>query len=191
MLDYQQYDALFLANPDNDATNYGVTVEQVGGAEYRCIGVHHLTPEENKGGAFVFLSVLDESGQRIPGAKVGWTWEGKPLPALNVWLDKGENEPPGHIGLSAGMVVSVWKGDIVNGLRCDHQADEEPQSFYVVFQRVATTPQPPGPVPPQPPIPGDLEARVDALEARVDVLTAAVDWIEQTWRKIGEALRGL
>ena len=163
--DHQSYNAKYLGldNLDNDAENYAVRVVEANAIEgetyWRVIGVHHLTPPENRGNRHVFIEALDEEGHRIqnPFVWAGWTWEGRrPDEAADpVPLDKPLNEPAGNIAMHFGQKVSVWiKGtnrqgtdasDVVQGIHTAHDDELGPNgekwnsnghhSFYVVFQR--------------------------------------------------------
>lgn len=183
--DFKAYNETYLKNaeagqpPINDAAAYGVRIVSAEVAEgesyWRVIGVHHLTPEENRGKHNVFLEALDENGQRVrnPIAWAGWTWEGRrPEEAANpVPLDKPDNEPANNIVMHFGQIVSVW----INGLTPDAAAISDQvenchtshpdelgpsgevwnsighHSFYVVFQRtrheggIVEPPEPPEP----------------------------------------------
>ena len=143
----------------NQATAYGVRIrdaEAAAGASYwRVIGVHHLSPEENRGDHHVYVEVLDEQGRRVKPANlaVHWTWEGRQPDqvAKPAALEKPDNEPLSNVPIARGAVLDVWlagdglPSDVVGGLRANH--DDEPgpgdnkwntrghHSFYVVFQR--------------------------------------------------------
>lgn len=157
---HDDFKAKALANPViNDAHGYGVDILPSASKEnWRIIGVHHLTGEENRGGHHLYLEALD--GERVRGF-VGWTWEGRQVgeKADPIVLDKPLNEPAGNIGLGAPQTVQAWmlgreindrdSSDVVTGIHTRH-ADEEAgntfghHSFYVVFQKtVATDPEPP------------------------------------------------
>jgi hypothetical protein len=163
--DHQSYNTDYLEEtlPTSDAGNYGVQIMETSATEgetyWRVIGVHHLTPSENRGNRHVFIEALDEEGRRVQGpfAWAGWDWEGRrqdevadPIP-----LDKPVNEPAGNIPMHFGQKVSVWiKGttrqgtaasDKVQGIHTAHADEPGPggvkwnsvghHSFYVVFQR--------------------------------------------------------
>ena len=147
----------------NDATDYGVQVmtppPAPGAAHWKAIGVHHLTPDENRGQHNAFVDILDEQGQplRDPHLRAGWSWEGRrpdedapPQP-----LDKGLAEPAGNVPLFRGALLEVWisdpnaVSDHVTRLSTDHPDEPNPDgeifnsighhSYYVVFQRVPAT----------------------------------------------------
>lgn len=148
----------------NDAeTQFGVRIQPAdvaaGETYWRVIGVHHLTPEENRFNHHIYIEALDEAGNRLVGPDpwAGWTWEGRepsqearPQP-----LDKGANEPAGNIPLGKRQIATVWingfasaaadKSDRVTNLHTGHPDEPRVQgelwnslfhhSFYVVFQR--------------------------------------------------------
>ena len=186
--DFQKYNESYLKNiaeggqPLNDAASYGVRLVEadapVGETYWRVIGVHHLTPEENRGKHNVYLEALDEAGQRVrdPFAWAGWTWDGRrpeeradPVP-----LDKPTNEPANNIVMYFGQIVSVWLNglapdgtalsDRVQNLHTNHPDEPGPggelwnsighHSFYVVFQRARREDDGGGGEPPEPPEPG-------------------------------------
>jgi hypothetical protein len=170
---HQQYIKQFLGKPGtNDAARLGVTVVPGGAGitQARCIGVHALTGDENRGMHNVFLEVLDEVGERIPSAAVAWTWYGREGDPLVVALDKPPNEPAGNYALEANMIdTECWVlgtvSDHVKGLTTRHP-DEPPGntyghwSYYVVFQVVG------GSVTPTPE-PTEPDAALDALRMAV------------------------
>jgi len=195
MFDFLAYNRAFLRQQgQNDAASYGVKIQKVGGARYRCIGVHHLTPDENGGNHHVYLDVLDAQGKRVYGIPIGWDWVGRTPaePARPVAVDKRAGEPGSNIGLGLGQIATVWvlgdgPSDRVYNLRTDHP-DEAPgntrghHSFYVVFQEgeaaPAPTPDPtPEPLPEPMPIPAtptEQQLR-EILAGIVPVLTNARD----------------
>ena len=139
----------------SDVAGYGISVQVVAGAQWRAIGLHHLTPSENVGKHNVYLDVLDENGKRLSNVKIGWTWVGRrpDEAAPPVVLDKPANEPAGNIALGMGQVVSVWVdgslSDVVKGMHTGHADEIEPpmnfagnttghHSYYVVFQRTGS-----------------------------------------------------
>lgn len=94
---------LFLERKGDFTTTalYGVEVLGISGSQYQVIGVHHLTPAQNRGMHNVFFDVLDEAGRRIRGARVGYRWEGMrseetPRPVV---CDKPDNEPAGNLNM--------------------------------------------------------------------------------------------
>lgn len=184
--------------PFNDATGYGVRIEPVtvqpGQKYWRCIGVHHLTPEENRGNHSVFLDALDENGNR-ENIWIGWTWEGRrpDEPARPVKIDKPATEAGADIAMHAGQKVDVWAigpnlyqtiaGDKVTNLHTGHP-DEAPgntwghHSFYVVWQwtTAGSGPEPEPPDPPDPPDP----AYTIASRVVYDITDSAGDFVART-----------
>lgn len=192
--DFKAYNETYLKNaeagqpPINDAAAYGVRIVPAEVAEgesyWRVIGVHHLTPEENRGKHNVFLEALDESGQRVrnPIAWAGWTWEGR-RPDENappVRLDKPDNEPGGNLSMWINQTISAWVTDddelsdaIVN-VHTRHK--DEPignsighHSFYVVWMLVEMG-QEPDPEPPLPEPEPENEAE-ELLQQIYDLIT--------------------
>ena len=157
--DFELYDQQFIHRPSaaavNDAQAYGVHVEAVqplpNQACWKVIGVHHLTPDENRSRHNAYVDILDEHGQRIrqSNLSLGWTWEGKSDgPAQPKQFDKPADEPATDVPIEGGMTVSMWmEGDgiseKVSGLHTRHP--DEPgsngggntyghHSYFVVFQ---------------------------------------------------------
>ena len=144
----------------NDAESYGVRVvatpPATGVVQWKVVGVHHLTPDENRSRHNAFVDILDEQGQplRNPDLRAGWSWEGRrpdedapPQP-----LDKSLNEPAGNVPLFKGAQLEVWisdpnaASDHVVRISTDHPDEPNPDgeifnsighhSYYVVFQRI-------------------------------------------------------
>lgn len=174
-LDINHYNALFLDTPGgNDATRYGAQIKPLlptDAQHFRCIGVHHLTPEENAGNHHIYLDVLDEQGQRIPQAQIEWTWTGRRLeePAPPATIDKPDTEPGTNIPINWAQTISVMvmgqPGDSVHNLHTRHPDEGENggntrghHSFYVVFQRATA-----GTTPPTPPPDADLVEKYNRL----------------------------
>lgn len=161
--DFGQYNQLFLnragADPVNDAAGIGVRVIPAtvtpGQPYWQIIGVHHLTPEENKGKHNLFAEIVDASGQRVrePALQLQWSWEGQqpgeasPAKAF----DKPGDEPATSLDLYGGQHVRAFvagdgcPSDMVENIHTNHPDQHGPggevwnstghHSFYVVFQR--------------------------------------------------------
>jgi hypothetical protein len=184
--DFQQLNRKYMTQPSNGAADYGATIMRSKAAnKWACIGIYHLTPEENRGRHNVFVECLDESGNRLRWPIINWTWAyGGPVQQKR--LDKPANEPAADIPIDKDATVSLWvadglSSDVVGELYTRH-ADESPgntwghHSFYVIFQRqtaIATPPiDPPTPTEPTPE-PLTLESlalRVVALEKRLNAM---------------------
>ncbi len=129
----------------NDATAYGVSIVEAevppGEPYWRVARVHHLTPAENGGNHHIYFDVLDETGQRIHGARLRITWDGG---EDYVTVDKPVNEPGTNFPMWRGQVCRVeaegLPSDQVLGLKSGHP-DEAPgntwfhHSFLVVYER--------------------------------------------------------
>jgi hypothetical protein len=147
-----------LAQPD---PKYDVrlqpTAAPAGATCWRIIGVHHLTPEENRSRHHAFVEVLDEQGQRVrnPNLKIGWTWEGRNEPDLTAPLEKNNDEPAGDVPIEKGVRLALWltgdglPSDRVFNLHCDHPDERAGNeilnsighhSYYIVFQRTTQAP---------------------------------------------------
>ena len=126
------------------------------GAPYwRLIGIHHLTPDENRARHSVYVDVVDEAGARLndPGLRLRWGWEGQrpdeaapPRP-----FDKPPSEPATNIDIYPQQQTWVeiegdgLPSDRVANLHSKHPDETGPNgelwnsighhSYYVVFQR--------------------------------------------------------
>jgi hypothetical protein len=140
----------------NDAVGYGVRVEtiesQPGQPYWKVIGVHHLSPDENRDRHNAFVEVLDEAGRRVKDGnlRLGWIWEGKADgPADPKRLDKSDDEPATDVPIEKNMTVTLWlegagASERVSGLHTRHEDETGPgggrnsrfhHSYYIVFQR--------------------------------------------------------
>jgi hypothetical protein len=190
---------IFRATPGrNDAATYGVTIVDVHGTEYRCIGVHLLSGSENGGQHNVFMEPVDATGKRVAGCVAGWTWKDRrpDEAAPPTALDKPPAEPAGNIPLGAGQIATVWLiapdgavlSDRVSGLTTAPDKPDQPgatrfhQSYFVCWQRGATVPVPPTP---DPTPDGDQAQRIADLEA---TLAAIVPILEEGRRHMVEAM---
>ena len=153
--DFEMLNRQFISNatPSNDAGSYGVSIQPAGVAAgsiyWKAVGIHHLTPDENRSRHNIFVDALNESGQRAKEMSVGWTREDNDHPPSSKRLDKPDNEPGTDIPIFDGT-FRVWidggePSDLVTGIHYRH-ADERNgrdeifnsfghHSFYVVFQR--------------------------------------------------------
>lgn len=181
MFDHKKWIGDFLENPGyNDAVKYGVFIVRNDDAPWKVIGVHHLTPNENRGNHHIFIDALNESGKRVKSATIEWDWEGrgadekKPNPLR---LDKPVNEVPNLQFYSAGQIISIWHpdGESVLDMRCDYPDEFGPNgevwnsighhSFFVVFQKVKQGIQIPKPIPSLPPdVPSPPPVQPGAME---------------------------
>ena len=155
--DFQGYNRHFISNrndePVNDAVRYGVGVHPAnvatGTTYWQVVGIHHLTPEENRSRRNIYVDVLDETGARRKDVQVGWNWEGNNEPPPEPKrLDKPDDEPGCDIPITEGT-FKLWimgaPSDEAFGFHFRH--DDEPaangellnthghHSFYVVFQQ--------------------------------------------------------
>jgi len=136
----------FLGREANEARSYGVLVRAVdvppGKSYWRVLHVRHLSPEENRGGHYIYVDVLDEEGRRVPGAEVEIRWEsGRKVervqsrenrPGIRFPMDKWSLYDVSVAGLPSEQVI---------GLTASHPGEgrgNEPfrHSFLIVWQRV-------------------------------------------------------
>jgi len=151
------------------AAPYGVRLEQQAGAVgqlyWRVVGIHHLTPDENRGRRAVYVDVIDEAGQRVhdPNLRLRWGWEGQRADehADPKAFDKPDHEPATNVDLHRGQQLWVQiEGDSLPServLNCHTDHADEPgpggetwnsvghHSFYVVFQRARRQGEPQNP----------------------------------------------
>ena len=161
MFQHTNYNSQFLSQPcgAQAVTQYGVqvapTTASAGTLGWKIIGVHHLTPDENRSRHHAFVEVLDENGQRIkdPNLRICWSWAGRSndQAAPPKLLDKPDSEPAGDVPIEKGMELEVWiegdgcPSDRVSKLSTHHNDEPGPNgelwntighhSYYVVFQR--------------------------------------------------------
>lgn len=152
--DFESLNRQWLAateQPVNTAERYGVVVNQIGvdGYAWRCIGVYHLAPEENRGRHNVFVDVLDEQGKRVRNANIKWRWADD-APQQTRWLDKPDNEPACDVPIDKGATVSLWVDsgalatESVTGIHTRHPDEGTGNtyghhSYYVVFAKLRTS----------------------------------------------------
>lgn len=160
------------------AVKYGVVVKPItpGTNEpyWRCIGVYHLRPEENRGGQNVFCAVRGEAGARVRMAEIAIDNNGIRTRAV---CDKPAGEPDTNAimffndTLSLRVDYAGMRSDIVTGFHTRHPDEPGPHgerwnsvghhSFFVAWQMafgpVVPVPQPdPEPEPP-PPLPAEFK----------------------------------
>ena len=153
----------------NQATAYGVRVDAANELDasatyWRCVDVHHLSADENRGRHCVFVRALDESGDRMsdPSLRIAWTWEGRTPgeSAEPIRLDKPDGEiGHGLVDISPNQRIEVWlagdelASDHVANLHIDHDVVENTSdgaegnsrfhhSFLITFQRALVPVQP-------------------------------------------------
>lgn len=161
---YKQLREAAIKNPSLD-NNYGINVKTFDGDNgqlaYRIILIYHLTGDENRGGHYAFVDVLDENGNVIRNQRLRIVNHN--LPPTYFVTDKGAGEPSGNTHINAPdtlniSVVDNLPSETVTGLNTRH-ADEEigntwgHHSFYVVWQKrksIVETPEIP-PTEPTPP----------------------------------------
>jgi hypothetical protein len=141
---------------------------------WKAIGIHHLSPYENKGGHNVYVEVLCKQNEREGFKAIHWTWEGRQPhePAPDVFAGQKPHNELVDIPLNLGMVVSVWPhlGERVTGLSSNHPDEPIPSgekwntighhSFFICFQEIEDGAAPPSPDPE--PEPANAIIRVSA-----------------------------
>lgn len=195
MFNHQQYLHKFLAdyNAGQFHNNSAAQIERFPGneAHYHLIGIHHLTPEENRSKHNLYLDVIDPSGKRLP-ERIEWGWSGQRQneTANPVLLDKPANEPSGNISIGGFQIVwakvlgkpsdRIW--GVTTGL-----PDEGPNqwntwghhSYYCVFMWTEGIKVPP--LPTVPPVPSEEDAYQKGLEVgRAEMK----DWIIREIKKL-------
>lgn len=160
--DFEALNRRYRDMPANEAIPYGVKIERSGiGGAWRCIGVRHLSGDENRRRHNVFVECLDEAGVRQRAPVLRWQW-GDAGPILNVRFDKPANEPAADIPIDYHATVRCWIGDslpsdVVTGLHARHMDEGGSagspagntlghHSYYVVFQRATVVVIVPPPV---------------------------------------------
>lgn len=141
------------------ASDYDVRLEvadvAVGHIYWRVLGVHHLTPSENRGKRNIYVDIIDEQGNRIRdnNLRLAWGWEGQRADEESPprAFDKSDSEP--HTNLDVNLGQHIWiqvegdgfASDRVHNLHTNHADEHGPRgetwnsighhSFYVLFQR--------------------------------------------------------
>lgn len=138
---------------------------------WRVLGVHHLTPAENRGNRHVFVDIVDETGARVqePNLRLAWGWEGQRADeqANPRAFDKQGNEPNTNVDVYSGQRLWIevsgdgLASDRVYNMHTNHPDEPGPNgetwnsighhSFYVLFQRTRATVAPVEPEPTEPP----------------------------------------
>lgn len=179
----------------NDAEGYGITIE-LSSSNWKVIGIHHLSPDENNGNHNVFVEVLCKQNDREAFKAIHWTWQGKQNheAAPDVFAGQKPLNELVDIPLNLGMIVSVWPhlGERVVGLSSDHPDEASGNtighhSFFVCFQEIENgiiTPEP-EPEPDLPDTPGTNTKVI--IEMSLDYLnTLQPDEQDNITFKIGE-----
>jgi|WetSurMetagenome_2_1015567.scaffolds.fasta_scaffold394548_1 hypothetical protein len=134
---------------------------------WKVIGIHHLSPTENRGDHHIYLEALDEAGVRIHAPLV---WATSQFGSITepVKLEKPDAEPAGNIPMYEGNTYKASirglslnasdKSDRVDNIHTNHPDEPLPadglggvtnghHSFYVVFQRTKKGAADPNPQP--------------------------------------------
>jgi len=129
----------------NDAASYGVYVKAIENPLWSVLGIHHLSPDENKGNHNVYLEMLCKQNERDGFRAIHWTWEGRrpDEAAPDTFAGQKPHNELVDIPLNLGMIVSVWTqaSGIVEGLSSNHPDEESGNaighhSFFVCFQEI-------------------------------------------------------
>lgn len=134
---------------------------------WRVLGIHHLTPEENRGNHNVYIELLCKQNEREGFKAIHWTWEGRrnDQNAPDVFAGQKPLTELVNIPINLGMIVSVWPhlGQMVSGFSSFH-ADEGDgntighHSFFVCFQEIDET----GTIPPPEPVETNATIQITA-----------------------------
>ena len=125
----------------NDAEHYGISVTAVadlkpGDWYYQVIMVHHYTPQENDGRHNLYMTVLDENGERVVGAKVAVLNHGNNQTTY-VTCDKPISEPAGNCQLN--MRTAIRHASRPGVLRLEHRGPRAGQRAVSDEARVHQT----------------------------------------------------
>ncbi|MEZ4614263.1 MAG: NBR1-Ig-like domain-containing protein [Caldilineaceae bacterium] len=122
---------------------------------WRVIGVHHLTPTENRGKHVVYVDVVDAGGNRVrdPNLRLLWGWVGQRGDeyANPRAFDKPDSEPATNVELYPGQLLWVrvegdgLPSDTVANLHANHPEERGADgsvgngpgrhSYYILFQQ--------------------------------------------------------
>lgn len=141
--DFKFWTNHFLQNPGyNDAVAYGVKLTNIPGSPYEAVGVHHLTPEENRLGHTVFVEILDEYGLRATDERVELINGDK---KRSVWLKTNMDEVTDlPLFINDTLSIRHINGGEVSGMHTRHPDKHTEDgdlgnsighhSFYVLFK---------------------------------------------------------
>lgn len=159
--DFKHWIEVFKDNPGyNDVRN--VTVETFDTINWKAMGIHGITQEENDRRYAILFDVHCKQDERDRNQNVYWSY-GDQWSRI-VRADK-PTEEVSDLPLTTGMDVSMWipGGDKINGLSLDNA----PYGVFVFFQEVDKEPEPtPEPEEPEPEEPEPEEPEPIAMTAK-------------------------
>jgi len=172
---YQETGTIYNDVPVPPSGLPGVTIKTPANIKWRVLGIHKLTPQENRGNHNVFIEVLCKQGDRAGFEAIHWDWAGRlgnePPPGVVFAGQKGPDELI-DLPIHVPMRINVWLQDGEEaGLFHSEWPDEDEgntyghHSFFVCFEEVdqsAPPPEPPGPdpEPPDPEPPTTIQGKV-------------------------------
>ncbi len=141
-----------------DDPSYQIIIEKPQNPIWRVLGIHHLSPEENRGNHNIYIEILCKQDEREGFRAIHWTWIGRQLsqPAPDIFAGQKPHNELVDLPLNLGMIVSVWTNgsEIVKGLSSNYPDEMKGNtighhSFFICFQEIDF--DPPEPEPPIPP----------------------------------------
>lgn len=148
---------------------------------WRVLGIHHLSPDENRGNHHIYVEMLcaNDPPTREGFRAIHWTWIGRQLnePAPDAFAGQKPLNELVNIPLNLGMIVSVWTNgsEIAVNFSSNHPDEGDGNtighhSFFVCFEEIDPD-EPDEPPPPPGPETADLiirKAWLDSLEPDED-----------------------
>lgn len=144
-----------------DNPSYEITIQKPQNPIRRVLGIHHLSPDENRGNHNVYVEMLCKQDERDGFQAIHWTWIGRQLnqPARDIFAGQKPHNELVDLPLNLGMILSVWTngGEIVQGLSSNYPDEMDGNtighhSFFVCFQEIDFDEPDPDPEPePDPP----------------------------------------
>lgn len=124
---------------------YQISIQRPQNPIWRVLGIHHLSPNENRGNHNVYIEMLCKQDEREGFRAIHWTWIGRQLnqPAPDVFAGQKPLNELVDLPLNLGMIVSIWSNgsEIVNGLSSNYPDEMDGNSighhsFFICFQEI-------------------------------------------------------
>ncbi len=146
-----------------DDPSYQIIIEKPQNPIWRVLGIHHLSPTENKapnekfGKHNIYIEMLCKQDEREGFRAIHWTWIGRQLnqPAPDIFAGQKPHNELVDLPLNLGMIVSVWTNgsEIVKGLSSNYPDEMAGNtighhSFFICFQEIDFSKPKPEPEPP-------------------------------------------
>jgi hypothetical protein len=182
---YMQHGTIYNDTPKEHPSGLPVIeINSPSGSQWRVLGIHKLTPEENNGNHNVFLEVYCKQNEREGMRAVYWDWQGRhgteDAPGPVFMAQKGKDDLM-DLPIHVPMKIRVWiqNGDSVQWFHSEWP-DEAPgntwghHSYFVCFQESAWFEDVPAPEPDP-----DPEPEPEPIEVNAAIqVTANLEWLK-------------